>query len=612
MRILKRGQRIRALAPLIGLTLAVLVGSISQPLANDVGGGAMHALAMHGAPKYLLGFSHVDYVNPAAPKGGMLRLARLGSFDNLNPFIVKGTSPPGRHYVFESLLKRSSDEPFTLYGLIAETVEVAPTRSWIRFHLSPEARFHDGTPITTDDVAFSYRTLRTAGRPNHRLYYKQVDRIEIRSPRRITFYFRPDADREMALIIGLLPILSKNYYQGVAFNKMTLVPPLGSGPYRVDHIEAGQSIIYRRVADYWARELPINRGRYNFDVIRYDFYRDANARFEAFKAGEFDFHHETSPSRWANGYGFPAAKNSLVVKESVDHGRPAGMHGIVFNTRRNIFAQRRVRLALAHVFDFEWLNKNLFHGTFARTASFFANSELAAAGYPGEEELALLERFRRQVPDQVFGEVYQPPVTDGSGSIRANLKRAISLLEQAGWTLNEGHMERQIDGRRLSFELLLAHPSNERIAFAFAQNLKRVGVALKVRTVDWAQYQGRSQAFDFDAVIKTWHQSLSPGNEQRYYWGTEAAGITGSGNLAGIHDPVVDELTNAVASAVNRMQLIAGARALDRVLRWGHYVVPLFHAKHDRIAYWDKFGRPAITPAGGFVIDTWWDKSSRQ
>ena len=315
-------------------------------------------------------------------------------------------------------------------------------------------------------------------------------------------------------------------------------------------------------------------------MIRYDFYRDANARFEAFKAGEFDFHHETSPSRWANGYGFPAAKNSLVVKESVDHGRPAGMHGIVFNTRRNIFAQRRVRLALAHVFDFEWLNKNLFHGAFARTASFFANSELAAAGYPGEEELALLERFRG--------------------------------LEQAGWTLNEGHMERQIDGRRLSFELLLAHPSNERIAFAFAQKLKRVGVALKVRTVDWAQYQGRSQAFDFDAVIKTWHQSLSPGNEQRYYWGTEAAGITGSGNLAGIHDPVVDELTNGVASAVNRMQLIAGTRALDRVLRWGHYVVPLFHAKHDRIAYWDKFGRPAITPAGGFVIDTWWDKSSRQ
>lgn len=595
----------------IGLAAGLLIVSFSTLFAAEAGTGLTHALAMHGTPKYPLGFSHLDYVNPSAPKGGTLRLARLGSFDNLNPYIVKGTSPPGRQYVFESLLKRSRDEPFSLYGLIAESIEIGPARSWVRFDLRPQARFHDGTAITAEDVAFSHETLRTMGRPNHRIYYNQVARLEIAGPRRITFHFKGDADREMPLIIGLLPILSKNYYRRVDFNKTTLVPPLGSGPYRIERVDAGRSIIYRRVADYWGRELPINRGLYNFDEIRFDFYRDANIRFEAFKAGEFDFHHETDPSRWATGYGIPAVRDGKIMRATVNHGHPAGMHAIVFNTRRDIFSRPQVRRALALPFDFEWLNKNFFHDAFVRSTSYFANSELAAAGPPNGLERKLLERFRGRIPDQVFGPVHRPNVTDGSGAVRASLKRTIEILDQAGWTLNKGQMRRTTDGRDLSFELLLAHPSNERIALAYARNLKRVGVDLKVRTVDWAQYQRRTQTFDFDAVIKTWHQSLSPGNEQRYYWGSQAAEIDGSANLAGISDPVVDELTNLLAGSNDRSMLIAAARALDRVLLWGHYVVPLFYAKQDRIAYWDKFGMPAISPIGGYNIDTWWDKPAQ-
>ena len=415
----------------------------------------------------------------------------------------------------------------------------------------------------------------------------------------------------MPLIIGLLPILSKNYYQRVDFNKTTLVPPLGSGPYRIDRVDAGRSIIYRRVADHWGRDLPINRGLYNFDEIRFDFYRDANIRFEAFKAGEFDFHLETDPSQWATGYEIPAVRDGKIMRATVNHELPVGMHAIVFNTRRDIFSQPQVRRALALPFDFEWLNKNFFHGAFVRSASYFANSELAAVGRPDGPEHKLLERFRGRIPGQVFGPVHRPNVTDGSGAIRADLKRTIAILDQAGWTLNEGQMRRTTDSRDLSFELLLAHPSNERIALAYARNLKRVGVDLKVRTVDWAQYQRRTQTFDFDAVIKTWHQSLSPGNEQRYYWGSQAAEIEGSANLAGISDPVVDELTNLLAGSTDRVQLINTARALDRVLLSGHYVVPLFHAKQDRIAYWDKFGMPEISPTGGYNIDTWWDKTAR-
>ena len=592
-----------------GLVAAILASTIPHATAEDGATGPVHALAMHGTPRYPANFTHLDYVDPSAPKGGTLRLARIGSFDSLNPYIVKGTTPPGRHHVFESLLKRSDDEPFTLYGLIAETMEIALDRSWISFRLRPQARFHDGTRIITDDVAFSYKILRSSGRPNHRIYYRQVERVAIENERDITFYFAADADREMPLILGLLPILSSDYYRNLAFDQTTLIPPLGSGPYRVDQVDPGRSIVYRRVVDYWARDLPINRGRYNFDAIRYDFYRDANIRFEAFKAGEFDFHLETSPSRWAKGYDFPAVADGRVVKESFNHRRPAGMHAIVFNTRRRIFAQAIVRRALAYAFDFSWLNENLFHGAYARSDSFFANSELAAIGLPERMELALLERFRGQLPNGMFERVYEPPASDGSGSIRNNLKLATSWLAQAGWTPRKGRMQ-NAEGDPLSFELLLRHPSNERIALSFARNLERLGIVMKVRTVDWAQYQFRTQNFDFDATIKTWHQSLSPGNEQRYYWGSAAAGILGSANLAGVRDPVVDHLTDTIARSIDRPSLIASTRALDRVLLWGHYVVPLFYDKQDRLAYWNKFGRPATTPAVGHVLDAWWQTSA--
>ena len=561
---------------------------------------------MHGQPKYAADFRHLEYVNPAAPKGGTLRLGALGTFDNLNPYVSHGVTPPGRQYVFESLLKRTDDEPFSLYGLIARSIEIATDRSWIRFRLRPEARFHDGTAITAADVVYSYNTLRAHGRPNHRIYYKQIARVTTAGIDDVTFHFGAAPDREMPLIMGLMPILSEKYYRRVKFDRTTLIPPMASGPYRIDRVEPGRRIIYRRDPNYWGRHLPINRGQHNFEIVRYDFFRDANILFEAFKSGEIDFRHELSPSRWANGYDFPARTSGKVKMEIIRHDRPAGMRAIVFNTRRPLFADRRVRKALAYAFDFNWLNKNLFHGAYTRSTSYFANSDLASVGQPGPDELALLERFRGGIPGEVFGGAYRPPATDGTGAIRGNLRKAVALLKDAGWVVRDGKMVRRSDHRHLKFEMLLARPSNERIALAFARNLKRIGIEMRVRTVDTAQYQSRVQDFDFDVAIKFWHQSLSPGNEQRYYWGSQAAALTGSGNLPGIQDPAVDYLADIISRSPDRRRLRAATRALDRVLSWGHYVIPLFHLTSDRIAYWEKFARPRVTPPTGYAIESWW------
>ena len=581
--------------------LALCVGLASAAAAGE----RVHGIAMHGEPKYGAGFTHLDYVNPHAPKGGTLRLALTGSFDSLNPFIIKGSAAPGRHYVFESLLKRTWDEPFSLYGLIAESLEVPEDRSWVTFHLRAEARFHDGSPITTDDVIFSLETLRDSGRPNHRLYYSQVARIERADARTLTFFFDPESgDRELPLLLGLMPILSKDYYAEVAFDRTTLTPPLGSGPYRVESVDAGRAIVYRRAPDYWGRDLAINRGQNNFDTVRYEFFRDASVLMEAFRAGAYDFRREGSAVRWATAYDFPAAAEGRVQRELLAHQRPAGMRAFVFNTRREIFADRRVREALGYAFDFEWVNKTLLHGAYARTTSIFAGSGLASRGLPAGAELAFLDGYRGQIPDAVFSDVFRPPATDGSGNARANLKRARDLLAAAGWTVTEGKLARE--GLAMAFEILLVRPDNEKIALAFADNLKRLGVEVGVRTIDSAQYQERRSTFDYDMIIHHWRVSLSPGNEQAFYWGSEAAGEEGSRNYPGIRDPAVDGLIAAVTAARDRASLVAAIRAMDRVLLWGHYVVPLYYLAEDRVAYWDAFGRPEITPTYGAVIETWW------
>ena len=602
---MRPGLAFRALAG--ALVLPALLAS--GPAAAAEGAGS-HGIAMHGAPKYSPDFEHFDYVDPAAPKGGELRRALPGTFDSLNPFIIKGVRAYGRHLVFETLLRRAWDEPFSLYGLIAESIEVPDDRSSITFTLRPEARFHDGSPITVDDVVFSWETLKEQGRPNHRLYYRQVRRVERPGPRSVRFVFdRESPDRELAMLMGLMPILSKSYYESVTFEETTLDPPLGSGPYRIESVDPGRSIVYRRDPDWWGRDLAVNRGQYNFDRIRYDYYRDADVMMEAFKAGDYDYRNEPSAARLATGYDFPAVADGRVKVVSLAHGRPSGMHAFVFNSRREIFADRAVRYALAHAFDFEWINKSLLHGAYVRTRSIFDNSELGSHGVPEGGELALLEPFRDRLPAELFERPYAPP-GDG-GSLRANLRDARRLLAGAGWEVRDGELGRASDGLPMAFEILLVRSGNEKIALSFARNLKRLGVEARVRTVDTAQYQNRRTSYDFDMLIYRWGMSLSPGNEQAFYWGSQAAGEEGTRNYPGVRDPVVDSLIKRMTNVRARKDFVDTIRAMDRVLLWGHYFVPLYHRNDDHVAYWDKFGRPEVTPVYGTVVEAWWEDSTK-
>ena len=590
------------------LATLLLVSLLSAPTA--VAARSSHGIAMHGDVKYGADFRHLDYVNPDAPKGGELRRAVRGSFDNLNPFLIKGVPAHGRHLVFESLLKRTWDEPFSLYGLIAETVEVPDDRSSVTFTLRPEARFHDGRRITVEDVVFSWETLKEKGRPNHRLYYKQVQHIERPGERAIRFVFdAASPDRELPLILGLMPIISKSYYAGVEFEKTTLVPPVGSGPYRIEKVDAGRSIVYRRDPEYWGRTLAVNRGQHNFDRVRYDYYRDGDVMIEAFKAGEYDLRLEFSGQRWAIAYDFPAAADGRVKREVLPNGRPSGMSALVFNARREMFADRRVRFALAHAFDFSSINKTLLHGAYRRTRSIFDNSELGSRGVPEGRELALLEPFRRDLPPDLFEKPYRPP-GDG-GAIRANLRAAKRILAGAGWVVRDGALRRVRDGLGMEFEILLVDPANEKIALAFARNLRRLGVEARVRTVDTPQFQNRRNTYDFDMIVYRWGMSLSPGNEQAFYWGSKAAGQEGTRNYPGIRNPAVDRLIKRMTEARERAVFVDVVRAMDRVLLWGHHFVPLYYLQGDRVAYWNRFGRPKVTPLYGVVIDAWWEDPAK-
>jgi microcin C transport system substrate-binding protein len=564
-----------------------------------------HGVAMHGDLKYGPEFEHFDYVNPNAPKGGTVTFASTGSFDTLNPFIIKGTAADGLGFLFETLTTQSEDEPFSEYGLLAESIEMPEDRSWVAFTLRPEARWHDGKPVTVDDVIFSFNTLKEKGLPFYRAYYKNVIKAEAEGERRVKFTFEETTNRELPLILGQLPILPKHYYEKVEFDKTTLEPPLGSGPYRIKSLEPGRRIVYERVKDYWGVGLPVNQGFWNFDEVRYEYYRDANVALEAFKAGGYDIRVENTSKFWATAYTGPMFAAGWIQKEEIPHELGTGMQGFAFNLRRPMFQDPKVRRALAFAFDFEWTNRTIMYGQYDRTESYFSNTELAAEGLPSAAELELLEPFRDQLPAEVFTEVYRAPSTEGEGGIRQNLRTALRLLGEAGWSVEGGKLV-NAEGQPFRFEILLNGPSFERHTLPFVKNLERLGIQATVRAVDPAQYQNRMDDFDFDMVVASFGQSLSPGNEQREYWGSEAADIPGSRNIIAIKDPVVDHLIDRIIEAPTREDLVTATRALDRVLRWGHYVIPHWHSRIFRVAYWNKFDRPETNPPYGLPLFSWW------
>ena len=572
-----------------------------------------HALAMHGQPKYGPDFTHFDYVNPQAPRGGMLRLANDGTFDSFNPFIPKGNPAIGPTY-FESLLESSADEPFTMYGLIAESITVPEDRSWVIFTLRPQARWHDGKSITVDDVIWSFNTLKTKGRPFYRFYYGSVSKAEQVGERQVKFTFSEVGNRELPLIIGQMTILPKHYWDTRDFERTTLELPLTSGPYRIADFEPGRFWVMQRVQDYWGAALPVSRGQHNFDTIRTEYFRDATVIREALKSGVIDFYEENQAKAWALDYDVSAVRSGWLKHEAIPHALPTGMQAFVFNTRRAVFHDPTVRRALAYAFDFEWTNQHLFFGQYTRTESYFSNSELAATDLPQGEELAILERYRDRVPPAVFTTPYHAPSTDGSGWPRQNLRQAFALLKEAGWEVQDLVMRRRDTGEPLQFEILLVSPAFERIVLPFVRNLTRLGITARVRLVDQSQYINRLRAFDFDMIIGSWGESDSPGNEQRNYWSSAAATAPGARNYAGIQEPVIDELIELLIQAPDRESLVARARALDRVLLHGNYIIPNWHLRFQRIVYWDKFSRPATTAKFGTSTTLWWfdaDKAAR-
>ena len=586
-----------------------LVLSPIPALAADVLRG--HAISMFDSeiPRYPADFRHFDYVNPDAPKGGSLRLASQGSFDSFHPFIPKGNAVSTG--AVETLLITSADEPFTGYGLIAEQVEWPRDRAWVIFHIRPEARWHDGTPITAEDVAWSFETLVSQGNPQYRFYYGAVASVEALDAARVRFTFSESDNRELPLIVGQLPILPKHYWATRDFAATTLDPPLGSGPYQITDFEAGRFTVRQRVENYWGKDLAVRQGLNNFDAIRTVFFRDATPIRLALKAGDIDFRLENQAKAWAEDYNVTVVEKGWLKKDLVPHRMPTGMQAFVMNTRREQFADPRVREALTLAFDFEWTNRNLFNGQYTRTGSYFSNSDLAARGKPQGEELAVLEPFRGKVPDSVFGDAYTPPVTDGSGWLRDNLRRANMLLKDAGWVVKDLRLVNAATGQPFRFEILLVTPAFERIALPYVRNLKRLGIEAKVRLVDENQYINRFRQFDFDMMVWVWGQSETPGNEQYEYWSQAAADSQGSRNLAGVRDPVVDELIGLMLRSESREQLNQRTRALDRVLLWGHYVVPHWHIRADRVLYWDKFGMPKMPVRTGVMTDRWWFDAER-
>lgn len=584
-----------------------LQGAIAQENAAQEAPAPLYGVAMHGDLKYGPDFTHFEYANPDAPKGGEMRLSDVGSFDTLNSFIVKGEPAPGLANLYQPLMSNADDEAFSQYGQIAESIEMPEDRNWVVFNLRKEARWNDGKPLTADDVVWTFDALMKDGHPFYRAYYANVKEAKAEGDHRVKFAFTMAGNRELPLIMSQMTILPRHYWQGRNFAATTLEPPVGSGPYKVKSVDPGRRIVYERVKDWWAKDLPVNKGQYNFDTLIYDAYHDDTVRLQAFFAGEYDFRLESSAKNWHAEYDNQVpVKRGYIKKVEIHHGLPSGMQGFAFNTRRDIFSDPKVRRALNYAFDFEWSNKQFAYGSYTRTASYFDNSELASSGLPQGRELELLENYRGLVPEEVFTQEYTNPKTSGSGQdMRANLGKAKALLEEAGWTVKDGRLQK--NGKPFEFEILMYSDMFERWYAPFVANLKKLGITVKLRLVDTAQYQNRMDDFDFDMTVGSFGQSLSPGNEQRDFWGSDKADVKASRNIIGIKNPAIDDLIQIIITAKGRDDLVAAARALDRVLLWGHYLIPNWHIPYFRVAYWDKFGRPGVTPRYGHGIPhTWW------
>ena len=601
--LLNRWSRLLAKGLLLLVLGAVLLVS-PEGFAGD--GAAQYGIALHGAPKYPASFTHFDYVNPDAPKGGELHLAAIGTFDTVNPFTLKGVGADGAGMVFETLMAPSMDEPFSQYGWLAESVTVAPDRQSIAYHLRPQAKFQDGSPVTPEDVIFSFEILRDKGHPFYRSYYKEVVKAEKTGTQDVRFTFRDATNAELPMIMGQLPVFSKKDWIGKDFSATTLSSILGSGPYKVESLTQGRTLTLKRDPNWWGKDLPINKGRYNFDHITYDYYRDTTVSLEAFFAGRYDFRQENVAKNWALSYDTPAVKKDLIKRQTIKNELPAGMQAFVMNTRRPLFQDRRVREALGYAFDFEWSNKNFAYNAYTRTSSYFENSELAAKGLPSAEELKLLAPYRGKVPDDVFTQAFTLPKTDGSGDNRDNLRKAADLLRDAGWTMKNGVLT-DAQGKAFTFEIINNEPMFDRWTQPLLRNLERLGIKASFRIVDASQYQHRMDDFDFDVTVSVLGVSLSPGNEQFDTWGSAKANVKGSRNLIGVQDPVVDALLEKLVHATSREDLVTATRALDRVLLWQYYVIPHWYIGSYRIAYWDKFGQPATAPKYGLAVtDSWW------
>jgi microcin C transport system substrate-binding protein len=580
-----------------------------------------HALSLIGEPKYPADFEHFDYVNPETPKGGLVRLGAIGGFDSLNPVLFRGEAVAGLYFVYESLMYDSLEESSTSYGLIAESVSYPDDYSSATFKLREGARWHDGEPITVEDVIYSLEINKSAN-PRMAFYYANIDRAEKTGEREVTFFFDVTGNRELPMITGQLTILPKHYWIGTdaAGNprdpmKTTLEPPLGSGPYRVKQVIPGRMITYERVEDYWGKDLPVNVGQWNFDEIRFEYYRDQTVSFESFKAGNLDYYSETSAKNWATAYNFDAVRTGRVVRQEIELKTPQPMQAFVFNLRRPQFQDRRVRQAFNYAFDFEWANKNLFHDQYERVGSFFQNTELASPkALPEGQELEILKELEGKVPPEVFLEVHSNPVNEAPEDLRRNLRRATELLRDAGWEIKNGALTHAETGQRMHVEFLLVSPLFERIVQPYLRNLKRLGITGSIRLVDSAQYTRRVDDFDYDIIVATIPQSESPGNEQRDFWGSEAADRQGSRNLIGIKDLAIDSLVERVIFAKDRVELVAATRALDRVLLWNDFVVPQWFSPTVRIAYWNRYGQPETLPSltPGFLQVWWYDRQAAE
>ena len=587
--------------------LAALLAALSLSVAVPAFADPQHALAMRGEPALPPDFGWLPYVNPDAPKGGRLVQGLLGSFDSLNPMIVKGIAVQKvRGYVVESLMTRSENEPFTLYGLLADSIETDDARSFVSFHLNPMARFSDGIPVTADDVVFSWALLRDRGRPNHRGFYTKVSRADVIDSRTVRFDFGGASDRELPLILGLMPVLPKHAIDPETFEQTSLKSPVGSGPYRVTDVRPGASVTFTRNPDYWGLDLPINRGLWNFDEIRLDYYREANGAFEAFKRGLYDARVEQEPLRWHSGYDFAAARSGDVTRDTIKTGMPQPSEYLIFNTRRALFQDIRIRRALTLLFDFDWINRNYFFDLYTRSAGFFAGSELSAYTRPADaRERALLKPFA--IPEDILDGSYRLPQGDGSGRDRNALRAALDLFAEAGFK-PDGKTMRDAKGEPLQFELLVTTRDQERIALAYQRDVKRAGIAINVRLVDPVQFDQRRLSFDFDMIQNRWDQSLSPGNEQAFYFGSDAADAPGSRNYMGAKDPAIDAMIAILLTAREQADFVPAVRALDRALIAGAYAIPVYNVGEQWIARWNRIQKPSTTALSGYLPETWWSQ----